>query len=163
MSDAPNVQIAFDTKRFARELELSERAVLRGAEVGLDRVAGDALSIKNRFVNRTYRRRIPQSATGRPKWERKAQAGGWVAGQRVVKTGQYERQVKTVGVQAADPITNYPEGYEQRLADPSFPTGPDGVNRRNPAAQDAADMVRPKFVKMMEDGIREFLRRERFL
>jgi len=63
-----------------------------------------------------------------PAWER---TNAWAEGQ-VIQREPGMRTIKTEG-KAAEPITNYPEGYEGRLA--VIPKGPDGVNRRNAAAE----------------------------
>jgi hypothetical protein len=114
-------------------------------EAGLDATANLALRAKKREIDKTYRRPIPRSATGKPKWTRKGTNGGW-AGEQSIEKRQGERTITTTGE---------PAKYEGRLA--RLPTGADGVNRSNPAADRAAQITEPQALAVFEDAFRREL------
>lgn len=130
----------------ARELNATAREIERGTEVALDRVAQVALNAKKRMVGRTYARPIPKGKNGKPKWTR---SGAFQAGQTIEsRPGQ-----RTITVQGAA------EKYEPRLA--NLPTGADGVNRTNAAAQDALDVIAPQVQSVFEQELRNAIRAAR--
>ena len=111
-------------------------------EAVLDRAAQVTLHAKQRTVRRTYKRAIPRSKTGRALWER---SSAMLNGQ-VIERRRGVRIIHTAGAAAK---------YEGRLA--NLPTGADGVNRTNPAAEDAHRIVEPQIQAIAENEIKESL------
>jgi len=96
------------------------------AESGLDDVAGMALEVKGGEIQPTYQRPIPAGPQGAPKWRR---SNDWKEGQ-VIESEPGERRILTTGAAAE---------YEGHLE--SLPSGEDGVNRSNPAAENALPKI----------------------
>jgi hypothetical protein len=138
------IEIQFDSAAFTRDLNALPDRIRQGAENGLDRGGDVTLNQKVKQVEVTYRRSIPRSSTGRPRWRRR---GNWLRGQEVRRTGELERTIVTTGPA---------EVYEGRLAD--LPTGPDGINRTNKASENAARIIEPQIKAIMEQAIREAIR-----
>ncbi len=115
----------------------------QATERALDRVAGVALQAKAREVNATYRRSIPRGKSGKPKWKR---SGDWQGGQ-CIESQPGERAIITANDAAK---------YENRIA--NLPRGRDGVDRRNPAAENAARKIEPQIAAIVENEIANALR-----
>ena len=111
-------------------------------EPALDAAFGVLERQKARQIGNTYKRAIPRSKTGRPKWKR---SGDFQRGQ-VVKRSRGERSLGPEGNAAK---------YEGRLAD--LPTGADGVNRSNPAAQRTVEITEPQLGPVFESAIKNAL------
>ena len=120
------VDIKIDTFAIESELQSLVVNVGKASEKGLDTLAKQALKWKNREIAKTYKRPIPNGKDGNPKWER---SGAMRDGQ-TIESSPGQRVITTVGDAS---------GYEARLA--NLPTGKDGINRSNPAAQIASDRI----------------------
>lgn len=118
------------------------RQIEAAIEPALDRVAQIALNAKSRQIARTYARAIPRSRNGRPKWRR---SGAWQGGQGI-ESARGVRRIATTGAATA---------YEGRLA--TLPRSRDGVNRRNPAAEDARRIIEPQVRAVFEQELRNAL------
>lgn len=115
-------------------------------EAGLDATANLVLDAKKReMLSGTYRRAIPTSKKGRPKWQRKGTSGGWLGEQEIQKSPG-ERTITPTGE---------PAKYEERLA--NLPAGPDGINRSNPAGEKAVRATEPQIQPVFEDAFRNKL------
>jgi len=119
-------------------------------EGGLDRGGEVLMQAQHRQMQITYSRIIPTSRTGRAKWER---SGDLLNGQEI--NSEPGRRTIVITGPAAEPITGYPGGYAERLAD--LPTGPDGVNRTNKFSENAARITEPQVVVAVEQEIRNRL------
>jgi hypothetical protein len=161
--------------RGIEQLEALPTQVEAAVEKGLDRTAEIVFEAKLQQMQKTYDRVIPtraqyaknskkarlkaagakrvtkkqlesvgKGATGsQPAWER---SGDWENGQHIVKApGQ--RTIKTEGNATK---------YEKRLAE--LPKGPDGVNRRNAAAAEAARITKPQLQRAFEQEVENALR-----
>ncbi len=135
------MNISIDLRGFEKLGQLDDQ-IERAAETGLDAGIGVVERQKAKQIQKTYNRKIPQSKTGRPKWER---SGDWMRGQRVEEEAGLRRLV-TVGNAAK---------YEDRLA--NLPTGPDGINRTNKASEEAARITEPQIKIAVEQAIRNAL------
>jgi hypothetical protein len=138
------VEISIDAAAFTRDLNVTADRLMQGLENGLDRAAQVTLNQKVKQIETTYRRSIPLSKNGRPRWRR---YGNWLRGQEVRRTGAMERTIQTTGPA---------EAYEGRLAD--LPTGPDGVNRTNQASKRAGEIVEPQIQAVVDEAIRDAVR-----
>lgn len=139
-------RLSLDLAKFDLDLDADLRALSDGLEQGLDKAGARTVQVKQRLQNqRTYSRPERIGPNGQKEWER---TGAWLNGQEVQRTGQFERTVTTVGDAAA---------YESRLA--NLPTGPDGINRTNNASRDTTVIVEPQLGPLVDDGVREELRR----
>lgn len=107
-------------------------------EKALDVAAKRALDAKSKEVAKTYARPIPRNGKGNPKWRR---SGDWARDQVILR----DPGMRTVG-----PLGNS-EDYEERLA--TLPTGPDGVNRTNPAAERAYDVTEQQVAAIFEQEL----------
>jgi len=155
MADKPiAISVSINVSVLEKDLERAYEAVARGADNGLQAAATHTLQIKRRRIGNTYARVIPARPGGGFKWER---SRAWIENQEIEKTGDLEYTVRTTpGTPAANPITNYPEGYEERLG--VLPRSRDGVMRQNAAAADTARFVAPQLTPLIDDEIRKALR-----
>lgn len=112
---------------------------MQGVTNGLNRAAQITASQVTRQKTKTYTRDIPRSKSGKPKWDR---SGDWLNETTVEEPNAFERKITTVGNSAK---------YERRLA--NLPTGPDGINRTNPAAAEAARIVEPQIEPVINQEI----------
>ncbi len=111
-------------------------------EKGLDAAARVVLNEKSRQVGKTYARPIPLRKNGQPKWKR----SGDFSKEQTVQSKPNERIIGGVGNS---------EKYEGRLA--KLPDGADGVNRSNPATEEAVRIVEPQVEKVFEQAVRNAL------
>lgn len=122
--------ITLDIKGLEK-LDALPQAIERASEKALDRGAKSLLDQRAAEVSKTYKRAIPRTKSGKPKWKR---SGDLQRGQEIVsKPG--EREIHTTG-NAAKPIKNYPGGYAEKLQ--TMPVSKDGVARANPYPENAA-------------------------
>lgn len=135
--------IDFDAARLARDLNAKAARIEPAAEKALDRVAQIGLQAKARQVQKTYARAIPKRKNGKPKWTR---SGAFQRGQSITR-GRLKRTIETVGNAVK---------YEGRLAE--LPVSPDGVNRRNEAAQKAFDIVSVQIETVFNSELQNALR-----
>jgi hypothetical protein len=126
------MDIKIDTTALATMAEFNGLAsrVPNATRAGLDAVAEETKAEKEAQQNPTYDRPIPRGKNGQPKWER---TGQWRDNQVVQNRGADAREILTRGPAAE---------YEPRLA--RLPTGSDGVDRSNPASDNAEAVMEPK-------------------
>lgn len=115
----------------------------RAVENGLEQGARVVLKEKQGEVKKTYDRPIPRRPkSGKPYWTR---TGNFRRGQAIERPSNTERLVTTQG-----PASR----YEGRLA--HLPNSPiDGVNRSNPAAEEATRKIGPQLQRIVEQEIRD--------
>lgn len=130
--------ISTDLNSFLQSLNALPDKIEAGTEKGLDRAAKVTLDAKAGQVKITYARPIPRGKNGKPKWERK----GNFQGDQTIVSSKGQRTIKAVGES---------EKYEARLA--NLPTGADGVNRTNKAAEKAFQQVEPQILPLIEQEI----------
>jgi len=119
--------------------KLARADIERATEKALDRTSQIVLNEKRRQVAKTYARPIPRGRNGRPKWRR---SGDFQSNQTIEsRTG--ERTIGPVGRSSK---------YEGRLA--KLPVSKDGVNRRNPATEEAVRIVEPQIEPVFLNEIR---------
>jgi hypothetical protein len=134
-----------------RQLNATANEIAPATETALDRFGQVVLNAKRRNVQRTYARPIPRGKNGKPKWKR---SGDYLKGQEIIsETGQ--RTIRTGG-KAAEPITNYPGGYAQKLQ--TLPASKDGVARANPDVEDTARIVGEQAEKVFTQEFRNAIR-----
>ena len=152
--------IDYDFTEFSEALRQFPDRVNRGLEAGLTLAARETLIRKNIEIRQTYDRVIPtleEYARKRPRlgtytprsgntgsepaWERKAERGGW-SGSQTIESRRGGRDILTTGLAA---------NYEERLA--TLPTGPDGVDRANDAAQRTQDNFDQWGIPLIEQEI----------
>lgn len=148
-----SLEIRVDLSDFNRDMQRAPAQVAEAFEAGMDRAGDVALHEKVKQVNKTYARpegRDPR--TGRQLWKR---TGAWLGGQVVRTIGRFTRSVETTGPANA-PITNYPEGYEEKVG--VLPRSRDGVDRRNAAAQNARPFIERLAPRAAENEVEGKLR-----
>lgn len=116
-----SLQITLDSSAL-RALAQLGGDVQTAADQGVEAAAQAVLLLKQAKTERTYDTDIPESASGRPLWER---TGELRDGQAVQVLGEAAREVGP---------TNGAALYEPELSE--LHTGADGINRSNPAATD---------------------------
>jgi len=136
------MDIRIDVAATAAQLQAKAGRVKAAQEAMLDRCAQVTLNAKRRMVGRTYSRAIPRSKTGRARWKR----GGDLLNGQTIESRPGERVITTTGNAVK---------YEGRLA--NLPTGADGVNRTNKAAEDAHRTVAPQLQAIAEQEIKNRL------
>jgi hypothetical protein len=137
------LDIRLDTRALERDLNRLTRELPQAIEAGLDASATRVLQAKSREVGKTYARPIPRGKNGKPKWKR---SGAWREGQTVEKSVG-TRTIRTQGKA---------EKYEPRLA--NLPTGADGANRTNKAADEAFEKVKPQLGEIFSREVENHLR-----
>jgi hypothetical protein len=141
------VELDTDALKAVAELNGKADRLPQAIENGVQRVAERYQQQKVKNIGRTDARAIPLSGTGRPLWER---TGALLQGQTILKDGQFERTVATIGP-ASEPITDFPQGYEQKLA--TLPVSKDGVNRQNAAGPDAEKTITPQVPDLFKQEV----------
>lgn len=125
-------------------LNATPEQLQKGLEAGMKRAGEITLQAKLTKVNRTYRRAIPTTKKGKPKWKR---SGDFLRNQRLKRVSAEEFHVLTEGSA---------EKYEGRMAD--LPDGIDGINRTNAAAADAYETVKPQIAPVVLQEIKNAIR-----
>lgn len=138
------IEAKVNEERFKRQLATYKLLSREGIQAGLDAGAQRLLVLKSQEVTKTYKRPIPKDKNGELMWER---TGAWLDSQKARKTGAFERTIGPVGK---------PAKYEPRLAD--LPTGADGKNRTNKAAENAAAKGEKQIARLVEREIAKRLR-----
>jgi hypothetical protein len=132
----------FNAADFGRQMQnvVQEmgRAVEQASEEAVEAVGQRGLDLKQDAVETTY---------GRPEPRGSRRSGAWRSGQAIERAPS-QRRIVTTGPAAA---------YEPYLAD--LPTGRDGVNRSNPAAERAAEQLEGEAHGIAEQTIEDSLRR----
>lgn len=111
---------------------------------GLDVLAEAAEQKKLEFIEETYLRPIPGGVNGSLKW---ARSGDW----------KNEQTIEAFGSERLLGSRGHSEEYEGYLAD--LPTGADGINRTNAAAQKTQDWLEENGQDIFERAVYEFLSR----
>lgn len=133
--------ITLDIKGLEK-LDALPQAIERASEKALDRGAKSLLDQRAAEVSKTYKRAIPKSKTGKPKWKR---SGDLQRGQEIVsKPG--EREIHTTGPAAK---------YSERIQ--NLPTGPDGINRSNPFPANAVKAAERNLQRVIEQEFKNAL------
>lgn len=112
--------------RLTADLDALPEQIERAAEDGLDAVAGRGKQLKEELVS--------------------VRTGAWRDGQSITSMPG-ERRVGDTGA-AAEPITNYPGGYAQRVSETS-----------NPAAEKAHTILGTEAAQIFEDAFKDSLER----
>lgn len=142
------VELKLDALKAIATLNKKADRLDDGIEKGVERVAEIYQQQKIKNIGRTYARAVPLSPrTRRPLWERTKE---WLNGQVIQKNGRFGRVVTTIGP-ASEPIREFPQGYEQKLA--TLPVSKDGVNRQNAAAPDAEKTITPQVQDVFEQEV----------
>lgn len=137
------MQISIDTSAL-HNLEALAADIDRATEAGLDAVAEAGEAQKLEAIEETYARPIPTGKNGAPKWTR---TGNWRDNQ-TTESSEGERSLVTRGPA---------EDYEPRLA--VLPISPDGVNRRNAAAERTAEWLEQNAQGIFERAVEDVLNR----
>lgn len=138
-------------------------------EASVERAGNVLFGAKNKEIAKTYKRppehkretKKAAKAAGRKKplkprrWKR---TGDWQEGQAIVKDNRFQVRVVDTG-RPSNPIKNYPGGYAQKLS--TLPVSSDGVDRANPAAENAVEKSSDQVQKAIEQTFANELRRGR--
>ena len=140
------LNFSVDVDKLALNLNALANELRPAVEAGLDAVATRAKQAKDREIGKTYARPVRRLKNGKPAWRR---TGDWREGQ-IIEREPGKRTIRTEGNATK---------YEPRLA--NLPAGPDGKNRTNKAAENAAKVIEPQIGPIFENEVANHLKLNR--